>query len=171
MLSNIGLTYLLTGNFAEAETALLDAIEVKESLRPGLTDADKVSIFDTQLNDYLALQKAPIAQNKNFAALEISERGRARAFVELLAKRFSSANADTRDVASLQPAVKPPKLSQIQQIANQQNSTLVEYSIFNQFNPTGKQLLSPALYIWVNIYCKAAAQSANHSSGNSRYTG
>ncbi len=149
MLSNIGLTYLLTGNFAEAETALLAAVEVKESLRPGLTDADKVSIFDTHLNDYLALQKALIAQNKNLAALEISERGRARAFVELLAKRFSSATADTRDVASLQPAVKPPTLWQIQQIAYQQNSTLVEYSIFHQFNPTGKQLLSPALYIWL----------------------
>jgi CHAT domain-containing protein/Tfp pilus assembly protein PilF len=154
MLSNIGLTYLLTGNFAEAETVLLAAVEVKESLRPGLTDADKVSIFDTHVNDYLALQKALIAQNKNLAALEISERGRARAFVELLAKQFSAAPVQTRDVAfpdvaSLQPAVKPPTLWQIQQIAKQQNAALVEYSIFNQFNPTGQQILSPALYIWV----------------------
>ncbi len=153
MLSNIGLTYLLTGNFAEAETALLAAVEVKESLRPGLTDADKVSIFDTQVNDYLALQKALIAQNKNLAALEISERGRARAFVELLAKRFCTAPVErgvaSPDVASCQPAVKPPTLWKIKQIAKQQNAALVEYSIFNQFDPTGQQILSPALYIWV----------------------
>ncbi|MEG3956463.1 CHAT domain-containing tetratricopeptide repeat protein [Microcoleus sp. herbarium2] len=131
-LGNLGLTLYLQGNLSAAETTLLDSIKVLESLRSGLDDAKKVSIFDTQTSPYLYLQKVLIAQNKTQEALEIAERGRARAFVELLAARLVPS-------ASAQLTVNPPNIQQIQQIAKEQNATLVEYSTIG----------NEALYIWV----------------------
>ncbi|MEG4885203.1 CHAT domain-containing protein [Microcoleus sp. K1-B6] len=91
-----------------------------------------MSIFETQTSPYVTLQKIFIAQKKTNDALEIAERGRARAFVELLASRLVAS-------ASVTPTINPPNIQQIQQIAKEQNATLVEYStIWNE-----------ALYIWV----------------------
>ena len=78
------------------------------------------------------LQIAFIAQNQTSAALEIAERGRARAVVELLAKRLSSNPEAISDIA-------PPSIEQIQQISQEQNATLVEYSIVSE----------QELFIWV----------------------
>ena len=143
-LSNIGAAYNNLGRYADAEKTLFAAIEVLESLRPGLTDASKIAIFETQANPYRFLQQALIAQNKTNMALEIAERGRARAFVELLAQRQSS-NPNN------QLTVKPPTIQQIQQIAKTQNATLVQYSIvYDEFKNQGKQeWRQSALYIWV----------------------
>ncbi|MFM7367093.1 MAG: CHAT domain-containing protein, partial [Sphaerospermopsis kisseleviana] len=81
------------------------------------------------------LQKVLITQNKTHEALEISERGRARAFVELLTSRLSNTNTSQTSL----PAVDKPTISLLQKIAKQQNATLVQYSII----PDEK------LYIWV----------------------
>jgi CHAT domain-containing protein len=78
------------------------------------------------------LQQVLVAQNKPEAALEISERGRSRAFVELLAQRLQKTGTAPAPIA-------PPNLQQIRQIAKAQNATLVQYSTF--FNES--------LYIWV----------------------
>ncbi|HIK51073.1 MAG TPA: CHAT domain-containing protein, partial [Oscillatoriales cyanobacterium M59_W2019_021] len=66
-------------------------------------------------------------------ALEISERGRARAFVELMARRQQGDSSEE----FIPPA--PPTLADIQQVARTQNATLVEYSV----------LEDDTLYIWV----------------------
>ncbi|MEG4399782.1 CHAT domain-containing tetratricopeptide repeat protein [Microcoleus sp. N9_A4] len=131
-LGNLGLTLSKSGNLPAAEKTLLDSIKVSESLRAGLDDANKVSIFETQTNPYVTLQQVFIAQKKTNDALEIAERGRARAFVELLASRLAAS-------ASVPTTINPPNIQQIQQIAKEQNATLVEYSTI------GNQ----ALYIWV----------------------
>ncbi|MEG5042856.1 MULTISPECIES: hypothetical protein [unclassified Microcoleus] len=131
-LNNLGLALASSGNLPAAEKTLLDSIKVLESLRAGLDDANKVSIFETQISSYVTLQQVLIAQKKTNDALEIAERGRARAFVELLASRLAPS-------ASVPTTINPPNIQQIQQIAKEQNATLVEYStIWNQ-----------ALYIWV----------------------
>ncbi|MEP6517025.1 CHAT domain-containing tetratricopeptide repeat protein [Microcoleus vaginatus] len=131
-LGNLGLALANSGNLPAAEKTLLDSIKVLESLRAGLDDANKVSIFETQTSPYVNLQQVLIAQKKTNEALEIAERGRARAFVELLASRLAPS-------ASVTTTINPPNIQQIQQIAKEQNATLVEYStIENQ-----------ALYIWV----------------------
>jgi CHAT domain-containing protein len=132
-LNNIGLLHLLSNNATQAEKPLLEAITVWESLRPGLTDENKISLFETQAATYRYLQQSLIAQNKAEAALEIAERGRARAFVELLASRLEG----TGDRE--QKAISPPNIQQIRQIAKAQNATLVEYSVIE----------NQALYIWV----------------------
>ncbi len=146
-LNNLGLVLLKSGNLTEAETTLRTGIQVWESLRAGLgsNDANKVSIFETQISTYILLQKVLITQNKLTQALEIAERGRARAFVELLARR----NTTTSD--SAKSPIAPPTIGQLQQIAKEQNATLVEYSIINDdFKINGKQKpQESALYIWV----------------------
>ena len=111
---------------------LLTAVNVWESLRPGLTDENKVSLFDKLIDPYRYLQQVLITQDKITTALEIAERGRARAFVDLLAQRLSSQEAAQFE------SPKPLSIQQIQQIARVQNATLVQYSNF-----------SDELYIWV----------------------
>ncbi|WP_445241359.1 CHAT domain-containing protein [Microcoleus vaginatus] len=123
-LNNLGLAFFDFGKFTEAETVLRNAIQIWESLRGrlGKNDNFKVSIFETQAATYRHLEKALLAQSKTEQALEISERGRARAFVELLTARLS-ANSDAI------PDIKPPNIEQIKQIAKAQKATFVEYSI------------------------------------------
>lgn len=114
-------------------------MEVWESLRGrDLKDGEKVSIFETQRSTYQTLQQVLIAQSKTEAALEISERGRGRAFVELLAARLSAFPT-------------PPNIAEIKQIAKSQNTTVVEYSIiYDEFKVQGKQEWKESeLYIWV----------------------
>ncbi len=130
-LNNIGFAYIVQRQFPEAEKHLFAAIDVWESMRSRLTDDQKISIFEPQAATYRFLQQALIAQNKNNMALEIAERGRAKAFVELLRARLSP-NPE------FQPQVTIPNIKQIQQVAWQQKATLVEYSVNKS-----------QLYIWV----------------------
>lgn len=83
-----------------------------------------------------------MAQNKTNTALEIAERGRARAFVELLASKVSPNN---------QLNITPPNIKQIQQIAQQQKATLVQYSIiYDPLKPQVKEEWRQSkLFIWV----------------------
>ncbi|XWK91305.1 MAG: tetratricopeptide repeat protein [Phormidium sp.] len=145
-LRNLGEVLFKSGNLPAAETTLTNAIEVYESLRDGLKDSEKISIFETQYYPYRTLQQVLVAQNKTDTALEISERGRARAFVELLAQRLSSNSQTTSPETTFKPTI-----AQIQQIAKAQNATLVQYSItYDNFQIQGKQQSKESeLYIWV----------------------
>jgi CHAT domain-containing protein/tetratricopeptide (TPR) repeat protein len=145
-LNNLGFIYLASGDVEASTKTLFDAVEVLESLRSSeLADADKVSLFDKQLGTYDGLQQALIAQNQFETALEVAERGRARAFAELLAQR-SSSQPDS-SVAS----IPKPSIAQIKQIAREQNSTLIEYSIaYTPVKVEGREEWQPSkLYIWV----------------------
>ena len=133
ILSLIGETLFITGKFVEAEKQLFNAINIWESLREGLADQDKISLFDIRAQSYKFLQKTLIAQNKTETALEISERGRARAFVDLLISRTSSNLINESELPL------PINLTQIQQIAQQQNATIIEYSLVS----------NQEIYIWV----------------------
>ena len=146
-LNNLGLALLNSGNLSQAEKILSAGIEAREALRErlGNNDAYKVSIFEEQARTYRTLQQVLIAQNNPNAALEIAERGRARAFVELLARR----NATLSNSAN--SPIAPPTIEQLQQIAKEQNATLVEYSrITDNFKIKGKEEAHESeLYIWV----------------------
>jgi CHAT domain-containing protein len=84
-LNNLGNTLLKTNQLAEAETVLRASIQIWETLRSELVNNDhKASIFETQVKSYRLLQKVLVAQTRFDQALEISEMGRTRAFVELL---------------------------------------------------------------------------------------
>jgi len=134
-LNNIGARLLESGKAKEAEITLFEAIEAFESLRPGLTDENKVSLFEIQADTYRFQQTALVTQNKFKMALEVAERGRARAFVELLATRINGTETSLPQLtANLRP-----NITQIKQIAKDRNATLVEYSIID----------AKTLYIWV----------------------
>lgn len=135
-LNNLGSALLKSSQLAEAENKLREAIPVWESLRQGLKDIHKVSIFEQQARTYRLLQEVLILQNKTEEGLEIAERGRTRAFVELLVERFFSCSGN-RVTPNL------PTIDQIIQIAREQNLTLVEYSMVYKSKQEFK------LYIWI----------------------
>ncbi len=129
-LTGLGETFLKSGNIPQAIQSLQEGTSVFESLRPGLRDEQKVTIFETQAYAYRLLQTALVANKDDAGALIASERGRARAFVELLAKRASPV-ATVKETA-------PLTIKQIQATAAQYQATLVSYSIIDN-----------DLYIWV----------------------
>jgi CHAT domain-containing protein/Tfp pilus assembly protein PilF len=138
-LATIGGTLLTQKKPALAEKPLREAIAIWETIRStksfsgqGLGDSSKVAFADRVAITYKLLQRSLIEQNKPQAALEIAERGRARALAELLASRAINAATNTPIIS------KAPNLAKIQQIAKSQNATLVEYS-----------LIDDSIYIWV----------------------
>lgn len=135
-LNGLGATLLKSGELLKAIESLKLGISVFESLRPRLRDEQKVAIFETQAYAYQTLQTALVGQGDYAGALIAAERGRARAFVELLAKRLSA--------AAQMEAVNPLSLKQIQATAKQHQATLVSYSIIN--NEANQE---SDLYIWV----------------------
>ncbi len=129
----------------EAENRYRESIEISESLRLGLQDFDKVSLFDTKTYAYRQLQVLLVAENRFGEALELAERSRARALAELLASKllqnFGKQLDTTFDHNILQ---------EIKQIAQQHSSTLVEYLIIDEpIKVQDKQQWYPQLYIWV----------------------
>jgi CHAT domain-containing protein len=136
----MGILLLHTGTLTEAEENLSRAIQLLDSLRPGLGDSDKISFLETWLDSYRYWQIALVAQNKTDQALVASERGRARAFVEQLASRLGTQTAEQIVSTNI------PALEQIKNTAKEQNATLIEYS----FVPSLKPDDTPGnLYIWV----------------------
>jgi CHAT domain-containing protein/Tfp pilus assembly protein PilF len=133
ILNNIGGLQTIQGQFIAAEKPLYEAISVAESLRFGLADRNKISLADQHKSPYTWLQDALIQQNKTETALEISERSRGRALVDLLASRLSSSSPE-----AIQKLSQPLALSQIKQVAKQHNATLVQYS-----------KVGDSFYIWV----------------------
>ncbi|MBD2122369.1 CHAT domain-containing tetratricopeptide repeat protein [Trichocoleus sp. FACHB-262] len=147
-LNNLGHTLFGAGKLTEAETQLRAAAKLLDGIRPGLSDTYQVSIFDTQVQTYNLLQQVLIAANQPEAALEISEQGRARAFVELLSRRL----VQPSNQKAINSNAQIPTLGKLKQIARQQNATLVEYAIVidDDFKFRGKQRSREQdLYIWV----------------------
>ena len=128
-LNNLGATLLKINQLEEAKTNLFEAIKIWEDIRKDLGNQDdwKVSIFEAQARSYRLLQQVLVAQGKLKQALEISEQGRNRALIDLLAARLSERRQ-----------TKAPSLKKIQRIAKQQQATLVEYSIVDD-----------QIYMWV----------------------
>jgi CHAT domain-containing protein/uncharacterized glyoxalase superfamily protein PhnB len=132
-LNNLGGILLKTNQVAESETALRASIAIHETLRSELVSNDhKVSIFETQISTYRLLQQVLVAQTRFDEALEISEMSRTRAFIELLQRTPLTNDIPANDQTNRL------SIPQLEQIARERNSTIVEYSIVN-----------PEIYIWV----------------------
>jgi CHAT domain-containing protein/tetratricopeptide (TPR) repeat protein len=138
-LNNIAAIYVYfekSNQFPIAEKYLIDSIQLKESLSLGLRDSDKISLSNTQVTDYQFLQYVFNQQQKHAQALEVSERSRARAFIELLAKNLNKIPQNVLPAAL--------SINDIQRIAKQQRTTLVQYTTI-----TDPRFNRPELYIWV----------------------
>lgn len=130
---HLGAFYLRSGNFKAAETSLRQAIagfarsredltQNNSNLSPNSFDQALRSNFDIVNAPYRNLEEALVGQKRLGEALEISEEGRARAYLALLANRLGVTK-------ELQPNIPSITLERIKQVAKTQNTTLVEYSI------------------------------------------
>ena len=128
-------------NLSKASQYLYEALDKFESLEPGLQDLNKVSLFETQSYLYDQLQQVLIEQGDIETALVVAERGRARAFAELLA-------AQTLETGTAEP-VADLSIAQIKTLAKQQRATFVQYSIVRQPLPGRTRFDNQALFIWV----------------------
>ncbi len=122
---NLGTIYYQLGDYSTAEKYLTDAIKLWEFQRLGLVETDKLSLEKSRKQNYSFLQKILVSQNQQNLALEIAERARNSDFNEL-----QLSNTDENN---------PLNIQQIQEIAKQQNATLVEYSVISE----------KEVYIWV----------------------
>ncbi|MEM8638910.1 MAG: CHAT domain-containing tetratricopeptide repeat protein [Cyanobacteria bacterium P01_G01_bin.54] len=126
-LRQLGALYLAQDKPARAIPVLRAAIAHLETLRVGLTDAQKVNVFERGKSAYGLLAQALVAQDQIEDALIITEQGRGRAFVELL--------ADRAGLATLEPLT----FKEMQAIAQAQQTVLVDYALVGDRD----------LYIWV----------------------
>ncbi|ELS34166.1 MULTISPECIES: CHAT domain-containing protein [Pseudanabaena] len=146
---NLGLSYKYSSEYVQAENTLIEAIAVWEKLRVGLEDREsyRISLFETQNITYQALQQVRVAIQKYPEALEAAEQGRARAFVALLSSKLS------RDSLQINPKLREPsvKVQDLQNIARNQNITIVSYSFIKQETIGSNQLAlsSGDIYVWV----------------------
>jgi len=154
-LNNIGAallksnTLLETSQLLEVQSILRSAVEVWDNFRSDMEDADKISVFEEHTRTYRLLQEVLINQNKNEAALEIAERGRTRAFVDLLFKQLQlSSKQGTKASTALSHYI---QTEQIIQNSTSKNLTIVEYSItYDEFTVQGrKETKESNLLMWV----------------------
>ncbi len=127
----------LKANPQGAIKPLLTSIALYEAQRPGLRDSQKISIGDRQALTYQILQRAYIQLGNPSEALVIAERGRARAFVDLLQRQDASTQTT-------------PTFTDIQAVARQHRATLVTYSLLQDPDRPHVPLEAETdLYIWV----------------------
>ncbi|AFY42680.1 Tetratricopeptide TPR_1 repeat-containing protein [Nostoc sp. PCC 7107] len=151
-LGRLGNLLLNTGKVQESQLKLLNGIKVIENglknifANSELSDISKVFVRDRYEAPFITLQRVFVAQKNPEAALETAEWSKARVLVELVASRLSQTNHQ------FEPP-QPPKIKQIQQIAKEQNATLVEYSIIHHplmvKIPGKREWQESELYIWV----------------------
>jgi CHAT domain-containing protein/lipoprotein NlpI len=144
-LERLGLALFKSGNLSESENRLRQAIEVYEKTWAGhgQNNLEKTSILDVQQNAYQLLQQVLIARGQIENALGIADRGRARAIADLLARRLSDGQKERVEII-------PLTIEQIKNVAKEQNATLVEYTIINDFDgPTEEKTRDSMLFIWV----------------------
>ncbi len=128
-----------SGQLPQAQDTLAKTVGLFEVIRAAeLSDVERVALFETQRDVYMLYQQVLIDQDQIGAALEVAEQGRSRAFAELLVTKLDG--GDTIDRTA-----KPPTLDEMQRIARQQDTTLVEYSIIEDLLEADVA----QLYIWV----------------------
>ncbi|KAM3091960.1 CHAT domain-containing protein [Phormidesmis sp. 146-12] len=137
--NNLGHALYNTQRYPEAIAQLKSAIQILEDLRQNIvSDQQQVTLFDTQTSTYNLLQQVYAANNQFDQALESSEQGRARAFARLLSIRNQANSVNAQHAKTIVDTIDIPT---IQQLAKQENVTLVEYSLIptDEFRFRGNQ--------------------------------
>lgn len=147
--NNLSHTLLAANRLDEAEMHLQEAVQILDRLRSGLTDAENVSLLDTQTYTYNLLTQVLVKKGSVEAALASSEAGRARAFTDIMMARSDFLVGEPSRGNSTTP---PPSIRQIRQIAKDRNATLIEYALVPEetFRAQGRQRGRTAeIYMWV----------------------
>jgi CHAT domain-containing protein len=113
--------YKKRGKLTEAEQVCREILEMDDQVRQrqGREDYFKVSLGDANAIDHVLLQEILADQNRPVDFLEVSERGRARAFADLLRQRGV-------DEAAAEPVI---SIEALLSFARETGSTIVEYTV------------------------------------------
>lgn len=126
----LGLSLWASGNLEEAQHQLYRASALFETIRHETQHSTdyKLSLFDLQTSSYQALQRVLVSLGRHDEALAIAERGRTRAFADLLVERQKG----TQQAAGTDPCI-PVTIEQILDTVNGQKATVLYYSLAGGF--------------------------------------
>ncbi|KAB0791731.1 hypothetical protein PPYR_03531 [Photinus pyralis] len=108
----------------EAATRLLENIRREAKSSPDY----KLSLFELQTGSYQVLQRVLVGLNRQDEALVVAERGRNRAFVDLLLERQGLNESRGKSKGRSDDYV-PNNLDQINEIVNRQRASVLYYSV------------------------------------------
>ncbi|XP_056385526.1 tetratricopeptide repeat protein 28 isoform X3 [Hyla sarda] len=119
----LGLSLWASGNLEEAQHQLYRASALFETIRreAQLNTDYKLSLFDLQTSSYQALQRVLISLGHHDEALAVAERGRTRAFADLLVERQTGQQESD--------PYTPVTIDQILETVNSQRGLVLYYSL------------------------------------------
>ncbi|XP_062941769.1 tetratricopeptide repeat protein 28 [Cynocephalus volans] len=119
----LGLSLWASGNLEEAQHQLYRASALFETIRheAQLSTDYKLSLFDLQTSSYQALQRVLVSLGHHDEALAVAERGRTRAFADLLVER-QTGQQDSDPYS-------PVTIDQILEMVNGQRGLVLYYSL------------------------------------------
>nr|XP_033812169.1 tetratricopeptide repeat protein 28 isoform X2 [Geotrypetes seraphini] len=119
----LGLSLWASGNLEESQHQLYRASALFETIRHEiqLSTDYKLSLFDLQTSSYQALQRVLVSLGHHDEALAVAERGRTRAFADLLVER-QTGQQDSDPYS-------PVTIDQILEIVNGQRGLVLYYSL------------------------------------------
>ncbi|XP_011893086.1 PREDICTED: tetratricopeptide repeat protein 28 isoform X4 [Cercocebus atys] len=119
----LGLSLWASGNLEEAQHQLYRASALFETIRheAQLSTDYKLSLFDLQTSSYQALQRVLVTLGHHDEALAVAERGRTRAFADLLVER-QTGQQDSDPYS-------PVTIDQILEMVNGQRGLVLYYSL------------------------------------------
>ncbi|XP_026153474.1 tetratricopeptide repeat protein 28 isoform X2 [Mastacembelus armatus] len=126
----LGLSLWASTNLEEAQHQLYRASVLFETIRHESQHSTdyKLSLFDLQTGSYQALQRVLVSLGRHDEALAIAERGRTRAFADLLVERQKG----SQQAASADPYI-PVTVEHILETVNAQRAVVLYYSLAGGF--------------------------------------
>uniref|UniRef100_A0A3Q2VKA4 Tetratricopeptide repeat protein 28 n=1 Tax=Haplochromis burtoni TaxID=8153 RepID=A0A3Q2VKA4_HAPBU len=126
----LGLSLWASGNLEESQHQLYKASMLFEAIRHEMQHSMdyKLSLFDLQTSSYQALQRVLVSLGRHDEALAIAERGRTRAFADLLVERQKG----SQQAASTDPYI-PVTIEHILETVNSQRAMVLYYSLAEGF--------------------------------------
>ncbi|KAK6322674.1 hypothetical protein J4Q44_G00074660 [Coregonus suidteri] len=128
----LGLSLWASSNLEEAQHQLYRASALFESIRheAKLSSDYRLSLFDLQTSSYQALQRVLVSLGHYDEALAVAERGRTRAFADLLVERQQGHQPLTSDAYTPTPdPYSPVTVEHILDMVNSQKSLVLYFSL------------------------------------------
>ncbi|KAL0965743.1 hypothetical protein UPYG_G00285140 [Umbra pygmaea] len=128
----LGLSLWASSNLEEAQHQLYRASALFEAIRheAQLSSDYRLSLFDLQTSSYQALQRVLVSLGHHDEALAVAERGRTRAFADLLVERQQSYQTQTSDPYTPTPdPYSPVTIEHILDTVNSQKSLVLYFSL------------------------------------------
>lgn len=149
--NRLGLALWSDGDLDGAQKQLEAATHLLEMIRREARNSPdyKLSLFELQTSSYQVLQRVLVSLNRQEEALVMAERGRNRAFVDLLLERqgLSPGNRSGNRIGRQWDENSPTNFEQIKEIVNRQRASVLYYSIAAGF-----------LYAWLIVPTKGVVK-------------